>query len=340
MSSTGCRSVGELAITPQDLACRRLLLERLPRLAEQPRVLDRDRRLAGESGDELDLRGRERLDALLPQRDHADHDVVAHDRHAEHRAEAPDPLRLWQAVLAVGENVLEVDGLLLSAVRPTSDLAAGPHRVLRFELAELRRHAAVVDCEAIHVAVEAEDEPLLRPAQAGGALDERAQHRVEAERRAADRLEQLAHRRLFGGLLGELSLALLELGDVAGGPDHAVGAPACVAQRDAVLAPPAPRTVARAVAVVALEPLGFALEVRHERGAESRQVVGVNAVQERRRRSQLLRREPHDGADPVGVVDRAAGDVPVVDALVDRAASRSRSARRSRAGAARCGARP
>jgi hypothetical protein len=46
---TGCRSVGELAIT------RRLLLKRLRHLVEQPDVLDGDHRLIGEGLEKSDL---------------------------------------------------------------------------------------------------------------------------------------------------------------------------------------------------------------------------------------------------------------------------------------------
>ena len=190
--------------------------------------------------------------------------------------------------------------------------------MLRFELAELGRHAAVVDREPVDVAVQPEDEPLLRPAQAGGAFDQRPQHRVEVERRTAHRLEQLPHRRLLGGLLRDLALALLQLGDVAGRADHPVGAPARIAQGDTVLPRPAPASVAGAEAVVTLEALRLALEVRHRRRAESRPVIRMEALQECRGRSYLFGRNAECVPDPLGVVDRALGDVPVVDALVDR----------------------
>ena len=55
---TGCRSVGELAITRRISARRGLLLERLFRLVEQADVLDRDDRLVGEGLEERDLLGR------------------------------------------------------------------------------------------------------------------------------------------------------------------------------------------------------------------------------------------------------------------------------------------
>ena len=48
----------------QHLGGRGLLLQRLPLLGQQPRVLDRDHRLIGEGADELDLPVGERLDPL------------------------------------------------------------------------------------------------------------------------------------------------------------------------------------------------------------------------------------------------------------------------------------
>ena len=54
-SNTGCMSVGDWLITLQDLARRRLLLERLLGLVEQAHVLDRDHRLVGEGLEQRDL---------------------------------------------------------------------------------------------------------------------------------------------------------------------------------------------------------------------------------------------------------------------------------------------
>ena len=54
-SNTGCTSVGDSLITRQDLGGGGLPLQRLLRLVEQPRVLDRDHRLVGEGLEQRDL---------------------------------------------------------------------------------------------------------------------------------------------------------------------------------------------------------------------------------------------------------------------------------------------
>ncbi len=63
-SNTGCVSVGELLNYPENLGRRRLPLERLPRLGEEPHVLDRDHRLVGEGPEERELLIAERPDSF------------------------------------------------------------------------------------------------------------------------------------------------------------------------------------------------------------------------------------------------------------------------------------
>ena len=72
------------------LAGRGLLLQSLAQLArprlhfvEQPRVLDRDHRLVSESGDQLDLLLRERLDLRTGEENCADGHSLAHEWHTE-----------------------------------------------------------------------------------------------------------------------------------------------------------------------------------------------------------------------------------------------------------------
>ena len=49
---------------------------------EQPDVLDRDHRLGGEGGDQLDLLVGKRLDGLAHQGDDADRNTFAQQRHS------------------------------------------------------------------------------------------------------------------------------------------------------------------------------------------------------------------------------------------------------------------
>ena len=53
---------------------------------EQPRILDRDHRLIGKAGGQLDLFFRERFDARSDDNEYADERVLAQQRNAEHRA--------------------------------------------------------------------------------------------------------------------------------------------------------------------------------------------------------------------------------------------------------------
>ena len=93
-SKTGWTSVGELADHAQDLARRRLLLERLGhlrvrcvsasfflQLGQQARVLDRDHRLVGEGLEERDLVVREPAGLAAGHRDRPDRLVVTEQRH-------------------------------------------------------------------------------------------------------------------------------------------------------------------------------------------------------------------------------------------------------------------
>src|SRR5262249_58376097 len=103
-------------------------------------------------------------------------------------------------------------------------------------------------------------------------------HVVEDDVHDLAGLLDVAMRRL-GLSLGraQLPLASLALGDVAGRPDHAVGAAVAVAQRDAVLARPAPVAVRRAVAELALEARGLALEMGDQRALMQRAILRMNA---------------------------------------------------------------
>ena len=90
-SNTGW-SIGRRARDhPQDLGRRRLLLERLFRLVEQPDVLDRDHRLVGEGLQELDLPVGERPHLGPPDGDRPDRFGPAQQRHVEHCPEAVGP---------------------------------------------------------------------------------------------------------------------------------------------------------------------------------------------------------------------------------------------------------
>ena len=79
----------------------RALLLRL----EQPRVLDRDHRLVGEGGDQLDLLFSEGLNSCLPERKHANGNTLAQQRHTQHRAIVCDKLVARHRVFGIGRSI-------------------------------------------------------------------------------------------------------------------------------------------------------------------------------------------------------------------------------------------
>src|SRR5215475_1490340 len=122
--------------------------------------------------------------------------------------------------------------------------------------------------------------------------------RVEVLVDHGDALVDVLERRLEDRLLrGELALAFLELGDVAGGSDHAHCASAAVAQRDAMRARPAPTAVRAAKAIVAFEPRRQTLEVGDMRGAKCGEIVRVNALEPVVPRLERLGRESEVAMD-------------------------------------------
>ena len=96
----------------EDLARRRLLLEGLFRLVEQPHVLDRDRRLVGEDLEQLDLLVGEGTDHHPPDPDRPDGAPLAQERRGK-RASIPDLSCVRAAEreirLVRGGEVMDVD---------------------------------------------------------------------------------------------------------------------------------------------------------------------------------------------------------------------------------------
>ncbi len=100
VSSTGCISVGELAMTPKNFARRSLLLQRFLEFLEQPHVLDSDHGLVGEGFKELDLRRGEgaHLDATCVQR--SNEFPLLTKGNGQEGAKAADDTQLWKIFCA------------------------------------------------------------------------------------------------------------------------------------------------------------------------------------------------------------------------------------------------
>ena len=81
----------------------------LAQLVEQPRILDRDHRLIGEAGGQLDLLVREGLDARADKPKYADQCLLAQQRNAEQRAVADDLLSFPIGVFRVLQHIGDVD---------------------------------------------------------------------------------------------------------------------------------------------------------------------------------------------------------------------------------------
>ena len=216
-SKTGWTSVGRARNDPQDLAGGGLLLEGLGegpvadlQLLEQPDVLDRDHRLVGEGLEEHDLAVGEALIGGAAKLDGAERHALAQQGHAEDGAEA-HALRVRAALGELGRLILHVrhvDGRGVQH-RATPGVAAGQGQG---EFAHRTdRNRAVVGDEHEAVTIAAAHRGIERLAQAGRALDDRVEHRLDVGRRARDDPEDLAGRGLLLQGLGEVVVPRLQL---------------------------------------------------------------------------------------------------------------------------------
>ena len=119
----------------------------------------------------------------------------------------------------------------------------------------------------------------------------------------------------FGSRGVELALALARLGDVAGHADHAARASIGVAHRDAVLARPAPRAVAPAIAEFDVEARDLALVEGGNHPRVMRPVVGMDDVGEFAHRPVFRQVEHLDQGR--GEIDHPGIEIDVVGAGAD-----------------------
>src|SRR5262249_47044677 len=96
-----------------------------------PHVLDRDQRLVGESGDELDLPVRERLDVIALETDDGDHYAVAQQRNPEHGALPADLLGLQHVVLGISQAIRQVNRFSLNRGSADQRAASRCYRMLK-----------------------------------------------------------------------------------------------------------------------------------------------------------------------------------------------------------------
>ena len=211
------------------LAGRLQLAARLLDLLEQPGVLDRQHRLAGERLQEIDDGLRKLARRLAADDQDADDPLLANERHGEQRPEA-GPL----------EHV-DTSGLVPAAARgEVGDLdgRAGLRRlaedrvVVRAWTGLLDRRDQLVrhliggaKRELTGVRIQLVDRATVGASEASRVRDDRGQHLLEVERRG-DGLADLAERTLLLDRLRQLARALLQLLEQAGvldGDDGLVG---------------------------------------------------------------------------------------------------------------------
>ena len=121
-------------------------------LLEEPHILDRDNRLVGEGGDEVDLLLCERPGLGARQGDHADRFVLLQQRDPEHRPESADPLRVGPCVLRIHKTVRNMNHAGNESGSTDQSLSPAWDRVVPHELLVIRGEAVVRD-KAVNVAV-------------------------------------------------------------------------------------------------------------------------------------------------------------------------------------------
>src|ERR1700730_8199957 len=190
----------------QDLRGRRLLLQGLSRLGDQPRILDRDHRLRREILQQRDLLVGEWPHFLAKCGDRAEHYVIFSKRHRQQCADTAGPDDAFQgvAVAVVGADVGEVDApLALHDPRRCAPLGRpGPKLPPGFDEARI----PVGRCSAESFSL-ADQQPAVRGSAEGvRLLQYRVEHRGEIAGRAVDDMQYLGG----GGLLVQ---RLARLGD-------------------------------------------------------------------------------------------------------------------------------
>ena len=185
---------------------------------EQPHVLDRDRRLVGKRGDQLDLLLGERPHLVAGQSQNADRNAFAQHGNAEHGAKSAQSLGFRPGVIRVGQHIGYVNDLAFEQSASENSSALRFDRNIPDIVVEFRREAVRLGPKE-HTISLASYRSLVRIAKAGSRFDQRLKHRPEIERRAADDFEHVGG----GGLLLQRFAQLVEQPRVLDGDDGLAG---------------------------------------------------------------------------------------------------------------------
>ncbi len=199
-----------------------LLLQRFAQLAEQAGILDGDDRLVRKGGHQLDLLGGKRLRHGLVDEDHPDDVAFAQQRDAQRGAVAADLLRSAPGVFRVRQNVGNVDHGSLERDPPGHAAAIGADLQALEIVPDARVHLAgmtVAGDPAEVVALALEQPGMIGLAQPRHRLDQRIEHGLQVEGRAADDLEHVGG----GGLLLQRLAQLVEQSGILDGDDRLGG---------------------------------------------------------------------------------------------------------------------
>ena len=176
-------------------------------LVQKPRVLDRDHRLLGKGGQQIDLLFGEGLNARPANHDDAEDHTLPEHRHRHDRAMHLffSAVFLGPPVLGVREDVGDVHDASLQNGSSRSRRSVLVDRIPLHHLDKVRRMAEA-GCNAIKLSVLPVDEALVRAAETDGILYQRLQHYLQVEGRPADDLEHVCR----GGLLLQRLAQLVE----------------------------------------------------------------------------------------------------------------------------------
>ena len=206
-------------MTLQHVARRGLVFERLleivgalAQFVEQPRVLDRDDRLVGEGAHQLDLPLGERLDMVAGQAEGAGYLRAAQQRHADDAAD----------LVGCGDFAPPV-GWVCRYIRkmhdPTFQHRPSRHGIATRDQRPLPQNIRQFVADAVnrgiakHVAVLDGNPAAVAVAQPRGGLQQRVEHRMQVEGRAADDLQHVARRGLVFERFLQIAGALVQLGE-------------------------------------------------------------------------------------------------------------------------------